>query len=160
MCDIIKKEVIRLLEEHTENKKKIALLRYELDHPTTVTPAEMIDAMTFTKCSGESRSVGTVSDKTHNIATNYEIAADRLNSELMNDLVTRLFVLEQKVDKLEFYLKLLPEQEQKVIHALYFQRKSLQAVADDFQTSVWMIRKNRDGAVEHLCEMYDFVERG
>lgn len=160
MSETTKTKVIHLLEEYTESKQRIALLRYELEHPTTITPAEMIDAMTFTKSSGECRSIGTVSDKTHNIATNYETAADRLNSELMNELTARLLVLEQKVNKLEFYLTLLSEQEQKVIQALYFQKKSLQTAADDFQVSVWMIRKDRDGAVKRLCEMYDFVERG
>ena len=116
--------------------------------------------MTFTQSPGEGRSIGTVSDKTHNIAANYEAAAARMNAELMDDLVTRLFALKQMTNKLEYYLKLLPDQEQKVVQAVYFQKKSLQMASDDLCTSIWAIRKNRDSAVKHLCEMYDFVKRG
>lgn len=160
MFETTKTKVIHLLEEYPENKQRIALLRYELEHPATVTSTEIIDAMTFTQSPGEGRSIGTVSDKTHNIAANYEAAAARMNTELMDDLAGRLLVLEQKVDKLEFYLKLLPDQEQKVVQAVYFQKKSLQMASDDLCTSIWAIRKNRDSAVKHLCEMYDFVKRG
>lgn len=153
-------KIIHLLEEHTDNQRKIALLRYELQHPATITPTEMLEAMSFAKGTGEGKTIGSVSDKTHHIATHYEDAAEELNAELISELAARIFELEQKVERLEFYLKLLPEQERAVIQAIYFQKRSLQGAADDLRASVWSIRKYRDAALVHLCEMYEFIENG
>lgn len=58
-------KIIHLLEEHTDNQRKIALLRYELQHPATITPTEMLEAMSFAKGTGEGKTIGSVSDKTH-----------------------------------------------------------------------------------------------
>ena len=158
MSETTKTKVIHLLEEYPENKQRIALLRYELEHPATVTSAEIIDAMTFTQSPGEGRSIGTVSDKTHNIAANYEAAAARMNAELMDDLVTRLFALKQMTNKLEYYVGLLPAQEQTVIQLYYFKRITIQEIADEMEVSVWLVRRRREEAVKHLCEMYEFVD--
>lgn len=41
------KYVLKLLESYNERERKIAVLRYNLEHPTTVSRAEQIEAMNF-----------------------------------------------------------------------------------------------------------------
>ena len=45
--------VTSLLQNYRTTKRKIEQLRYELEHPTRVTPDEMIEAMNFAKGDGE-----------------------------------------------------------------------------------------------------------
>lgn len=47
--------VTSLLQNYRTTKRKIEQLRYELEHPTRVTPDEMIEAMNFAKGDGEGR---------------------------------------------------------------------------------------------------------
>ena len=65
MSEDTKKRVLHLLEEYRMNIRRIAQLRYELEHPALVSPTEMMEAMTFAKGTGEGpRPAGYVSDKT------------------------------------------------------------------------------------------------
>ena len=50
-----KDQVLSLLQNYRATKRKIEQLRYELEHPTRVTPDEMIEAMNFAKGDGEGR---------------------------------------------------------------------------------------------------------
>ena len=43
----IRVHVLQLLEDYPERERKIALLRYEMEHPTQISLDEMIDSMTF-----------------------------------------------------------------------------------------------------------------
>ena len=85
-----KDQVLSLLQSYRATKRKIEQLRYELEHPTRVTPDEMIEAMNFAKGDGEGRPSGSVSNKTLYIAMNFQSAADEANAALTHDLVSRL----------------------------------------------------------------------
>ena len=91
--------VTSLLQNYRTTKRKIEQLRYELEHPTRVTPDEMIEAMNFAKGDGEGRPSGSVSNKTLYIAMNFQSAADEANASLTHDLVSRLVPLEQEIGK-------------------------------------------------------------
>lgn len=69
--------VMSLLQNYRATKRKIQQLRYELEHPTHVTPEEMIEAMSFAKGEGEGRPSGSISNKTLYIAMNYQDAANK-----------------------------------------------------------------------------------
>lgn len=94
MKENTKNLVMTLLQSYRATKRKIEQLRYELEHPTRVTPDEMIEAMNFAKGDGEGRPSGCVSNKTLYIAMNFQSAADEANASLTHDLVSRLVPLE------------------------------------------------------------------
>ncbi len=150
--------VVALLEEYRVNIRKIAQLRYELDHPMTVSPAEMIDAMSFGKGAGEGRpSPGYVSNKTLYIAMNYQEKAAQLNNENREDIVGRLVPLERAVDRLEFYVGLLTEKQAVIIRRHYFDGASMEALAAEMQMSPKTLRKVKNEAIEALTEMYEYA---
>lgn len=94
MSNLSTNYVMTLLQSYRATKRKIEQLRYELEHPTRVTPDEMIEAMNFAKGDGEGRPSGCVSNKTLYIAMNFQSAADEANASLTHDLVSRLVPLE------------------------------------------------------------------
>jgi RNA polymerase sigma factor (sigma-70 family) len=154
----MKKYVIELLEAYSDNERKIDLLHYELEHAGKVTPDDMLDVMSFARASGEGHPSGGVSNKTLYIALNYQEAAENLNLEARNDIVTRLVPLERQNSKLKHYLSLLPKDEQEVIRLLYFEKNSLREAAEFLNTSPWSVRIRRDKAIDALTKMYAFVE--
>ena len=158
--DTGRERIIELLKDYPRMKKKISLLRYELEHPVKLSPEEMIEAMSFAKGSGETHSSGTVSNKTLYIAMNYQQEADKLRTEAAEEIISRLIALEQTVNKLEYYIGLLPEEEQEMVRLYYFEHKPLLDLVDYFNVSIWSVRKLRDNAVEHLAQMYDYVQGG
>lgn len=159
MNKAIKAHVMSLLEKHPENMRKIAQLRYELTHSSTVSPAEMIEAMSLSRGSGDGQSpTGHISNKTLYIALNYQEAADRINSETRDKIVSKLIPLEQGVDRLEHYVSLLEERQALVIRGYYFERLSWDALCERMQSTPKTLRKARDAAVDVLVEMYKLLD--
>jgi len=158
MSEENKKYVQHLLEEYRMNVRKIAQLRYELEHPALVSPAEIIEAMTFTKGSGEgARPVGCVSDKTLYIAMNYQETATNLNNESCGEIVSMLIPLEREVDRLEHYIQLLPEPQAALLRRHFFDGVGWNELCDEMRLSPKTLRKLREKAVDALVEMYEFA---
>ena len=137
--------------------QKRDILRYELEHPIEVSDNEMLEAMSFLKGSG-GVPLGGVSNKTLYIALNYHDAAGHLNADARNDLVKRLLPLENEINRLEYYVKMLSEREQNIIRKCYFEGRQQQDVAVELGVTAWTVRKYRDQAVDKLSEMYVFAE--
>ena len=62
MSNLSTNYVLTLLQSYRATKRRIEQLRYELEHPTRVTPDEIIEAMNFAKGDGEGRPSGCVSN--------------------------------------------------------------------------------------------------
>ena len=63
--------VLRVLNHYPNMIRKISILRYELEHPTTVTPEDMLEPMNYAHGDGDGVLSSTVSNKTLYIAMNY-----------------------------------------------------------------------------------------
>lgn len=68
----MKNYVIKLLETYHDRERKIAVLRYDLEHPSEVGVTEQIEAMNYGSGEGVGHSKGHISNKTLYIALNYE----------------------------------------------------------------------------------------
>ncbi len=158
MKKLIRVQVIKMLESYPINIRKIAQLRYELEHPALVSPAEMMEAMTFAKGTGEgSRPTGYVSDKTLYIAMNYQDTAARLNDENREDIVSKLIPLERAVDRLEHYIHLLSEQQAMILRRHFFDGVGWNELCTEMRLSPKTLRKLREEAIDALTEMYEFA---
>jgi len=158
MNNEMKNQVIDHLKSYPVLIQKRDILRYELDHPATVSNEEMLEAMSFFKGSGSGVPLNSISDKTMYIAMNYREKANRLNAENRNDIVQRLILLEREIERMEFYVKMLSEREQAVIRKCYFEGKQQQEAAQEMGITTWTVRKYRDSAISKLTEMYTFAE--
>ena len=152
--------IISDLNDYTNIKQKISILRYELEHPVTVSPEEMLESMNFAHGAGGGFTVGSVSNKTLYIAMNYQSAASQANAEITDHILSRLLPLEQKIKRMDYYLGLLGKDEELVLRRFYIEKQRANEIASALHTSVWSARRLRDKAVEKLAGMVSFAEGG
>ena len=155
-----RKRIISDLIDYFNIKKKIAILRHEPEHPVSVSPEEMLESMNFAHGDGGGFSGGSISNKTLYIAMNYQNAANQANAEITDQILARLLPLEQKLKRMDYYLGLLAEDEERVIRQFYIERQRANEIASAMHTSVWSARRIRDKAVDKLAEMISFAEGG
>ena len=153
-------EVVNLLRDYPELVKERDVLRYELDHSVSVSDQEMIEAMNYKKGTGAMPLPGSVSNKTLYIMMNYKERVAEVNAEIRNEISYRLIPLEDKTERLEFYMSRLTEQQRKVIKCCYFDKMALSETATFIKSTVWIVRKLRDSAVNDLVKMYNYVGNG
>lgn len=154
----LRQYVLNLLENYASMQKKIALLRYELEHPATISAEEMINSMAFTRGDDVGRSEGMVSNKTMYIAMNYHQQAARLNQEVSDSIAQRLIPLENEVSRLHYYVDLMDSRFSQIIQFYYFEKKSWDEIADEAGCAVRTAQNLRKQAVDSLIETYEFVQ--
>ena len=102
MNNDMKARVISLLESYPVRERQIALLHYEMQHPSRITPDEMIDGMSLSHGDNPGGSgKGHISNKTMYIALNYQERMDRMNTEAANEIAQRLLELEAEQARLK-----------------------------------------------------------
>lgn len=151
--------VVNLLETNQERQRKIALLHYELEHPTHTTEAEVISAMALDHGDGSNNghTDGRISDKTLYIALNYQSRADKLNTDIKQEIVLQLVELEEKQKRLNYYITLLDSRQATVLRLIYFKKLPLEEIASQIGVVLRTVRKIRDRAIDELARMYDFT---
>ena len=89
----IRAQVIEDLKSYPELKKKVVLLRYELDHPAKISDGEVIDSMALSRpVSDGIRPAGYISDKTMRIAVQFRDRKERLNQENIMEIERKWMV--------------------------------------------------------------------
>ena len=156
MTEAIKSGVMDLLKNYITNHRKMAVLRYELEHPSNVTPDEVIDAMAFAHSGDGVPPTGHISNKTLYIALNYQEKVDAANRETASTIAAQLWELEREYDRLSFYMSLLPERDASVIRLLFMEGKSNEEAAEALHVAARTLRELRNRAIEDLCKLYEY----
>ena len=155
----MKNYVIKQLETYHDRERKIAVLRYDLEHPSEVGVTEQIEAMNYGSGEGVGHSKGHISNKTLYIALNYEEQAKQLNAESAKEIADELFTLERRQKKLLYYISLLEKRQAEVVRMVYMEGVSTKKAAEQHGLTVRTIERIRKDAVDNLAEMYAYSER-
>lgn len=155
----MKNYVIKLLETYHDRERKIAVLRYDLEHPSEVGVTEQIEAMNYGSGEGVGHSKGHISNKTLYIALNYEEQAKQLNAESAKEIADELFILERRQKKLLYYISLLEKRQTEVVRMVYMEGVSTKKATEQHGLTVRTIERIRKDAVDNLAEMYAYSER-
>lgn len=156
----LKNQVNSLLRNYRTETRKVALLRYELANLSPVTPAEVLEAMTFFKGEGGIRPpVGHISDRTYQIAMNYSEEAERMGRDSVSELSAQIDQLERKLHRLEYCVSQLSESEAAVIRGLYFDGKAQKELLDELHMCESTLKRCRNKGVEDLTEMYITLQK-
>ena len=132
-------------------------MRYALDHAARVSPEEMINAMNFAHSEGIGTVIGHVSDKTAYIALHYQQEIATINKESNGKLAAQLWDMEQKRERLHFYVSLLEPRQEMVIRLYYMEGKSREETAEALDVAVRTFHKIRKNAIRRLTEMYELT---
>lgn len=155
----LKSQVISLLRNYRAETRKVALLRYELANLSPVNPAEVLEAMAFSKGEGGIRPpVGHISDRTYQIAMNYSEEAERMGRDSVSELSAQVDQLERKLHRLEYCVSQLPENEAAVIRGLYFDGKTQKELLDELHMCESTLKRCRNKGVEDFAEMYIILQ--
>ncbi len=157
MNSAAKTEVIRILENYPDTKRKISLLRYELEHPQQITSDELISALNFAHGDGQPSAPGHISNKTMYIAMSYQEQVSKANSEIMDAIATKLFALERETNRLEYYLSLLDEPYRNIITMLYIDQISWDSISASIHASRRKANYLKAAAIDALVEMYTYA---
>ena len=154
------KYVLKLLESYNERERKIAVLRYNLEHPSTVSRAEQIEAMNFRHDDSLGHSAGHISNKTlYYIALNYEEQAERMNAESAHEIAKELFALECEQRRLTYFIGLLDKRQAEVIRLVFVDGIPTKEVAASFGLTYRTIDRIKRTAIENLAEMYAYSDQ-
>lgn len=155
-----KEKVVEALKNYAAKKKKISLLRYELEHPSHVSEEELIESLSLSKSSdGGAGHTGHVSNKTMMIALQFQDEAQRMNSEVVVQVAQELDTLEAELARIDYYIGLLAPEQAVTICAYYFERKSWTELAEETGLSQRALIKRRDDGVHELMVMFEFMGR-
>lgn len=144
------KYVLKLLESYNERERKIAVLRYNLEHPAKVSRSEQIEAMNFGHGDGLDHSAGHISNKTLYIALNYEEQAERMNAESAHEIAKELFALECEQRRLTYFIGLLDKRQAEVIRLVFVDGIPTKEVAASFGLTYRTIDRIKRTAIEIL----------
>lgn len=153
------KYVLKLLESYNERERKIAVLRYNLEHPAKVSRSEQIEAMNFGHGDGLDHSAGHISNKTLYIALNYEEQAERMNAESAHEIAKELFALECEQRRLTYFIGLLDKRQAEVIRLVFVDGIPTKEVAASFGLTYRTIDRIKHTAIENLAEMYAYSDQ-
>jgi len=153
----VRNKVLDLLINYRTNERRIALLRYEINHPPHVTSEEMIEALTFSRSEVSGASGGGISDKTIHIVLNYEDRMNRLNDGTLNEIAYQLYDLERQQERLLYYISLLDETEADIIRMTYINGMVNEEIAQRLGVTIRTVSAHRSRATNRLCEMFEYL---
>lgn len=146
--------IISLLTNYRSNKRRAIQLTYELENLQTITPDEMLEALSLSHPNGEVSHTSQVSDKTSRIALSYQEEAAKANGQAQKALLSTLLPLSQELDRLEHYICALDPKQYLVITRLFFDGHSQAEVAEELSCSAKTVRSLKTAAIKTLTEMY------
>ena len=157
MEETIRQQVMDLLTNYRENQRKIALLRYELEHPAHITAEDMIESLAFRHGEGQGSAQGHISNKTMYIALNYRDKLESSNTETIDELALRLTDLERRQQRIEHYVSLLEPRDAAIIRLTYFEGLTNERIAEKLEITTRTVAMHKTTAIQTLFEMFTFT---
>lgn len=151
--------VLELLKSYPHKKRRIAQLRFELEHPALIDGEELIDSLSLGSLAYNNNNSkgGYISDKTMMITLNYPDIAPKMNNETIVQIRHELRVIEEEVDRLEHYLSLLDQQQANILRLYYFEGRTWPELVQEFYISRRSLQNLRDQGVNELASMYQLI---
>ena len=154
-----REDVIALLKTYPQLKKKINLLEYERQHPAQVSGQEVISGLALAHPISEGPgAAGHISNKTMQIALNFQEETDRLNYATVMEIDQELAILRGRIEKLEFYVAQLDKRQAEVIRKYYFEEKTWPELQKEMHASSRTLVKRRDDGLTALMAMGQYME--
>ena len=146
--------VEKLISEYPQMVSQKKCLAYQVAHFRGVSPEDVIASMYTPRHDGERVQTSGTSDKTAQIALNYESRMVRLNREWYEHLEKELVELTDELNFFEGALRSLPVNISQVMWDLVVEGMTWDAVADVHHMSRANVGKLRKRAILELDKLY------
>ena len=146
--------VEKLISEYPQMVSQKKCLAYQVAHFRGLSPEDVIASMYTPKHDGERVQTSGTSDKTAQIALNYESRMVRLNREWYEHLEKQLVELTDELNFFEGALRSLPGEASQVMWDLVVEGMTWDTVADVHHMSRANVGKLRKRAILELDKLY------
>ena len=146
--------VEKLISEYPQMVSQKKCLAYQVAHFRGLSPEDVITSMYTPRHDGERVQTSGTSDKTAQIALNYESRMVRLNREWYEHLEKKLVELTDELNFFEGALRSLPVNISQVMWDLVVEGMTWDAVADVHHMSRANVGKLRKRAILELDKLY------
>ncbi len=148
------KRIEKLLKDYPQMVQERNCLAHQLAHFRGVTAEEVIESMYTPRQDCERVQTSTLSDKTAQIALEYQNRMERLNREWYGQLEKQLYAVTDEVVFLESALESLSGKLPDIMRDLVVNRLSWNEIAEKHYVSRSMIAKYRKKAIDELDVLY------
>jgi len=149
----------KLLKEYPKLKRERDCLAHQIAHFRGVTAEEVIESMYTPRMDGERVQTSGTSDKTAQIALNYQERMERINREWFGHLENKLRVLNEELQFLEAALGSLSKKLPEVMRDMVIGQMTWDALSTKYYVSRRMIGKYRKRAIEELDSLYEVRDK-
>lgn len=151
----IKKQVEFILHSYPTMKKDIQLLEFELDRINVSLHPEIIESMVLGHSDQERVSGSRISDKTANIAVEH---VDSQRNSRYHAIATLLHNTRFELNRLEYYLSMLPEGEAAVIKMFYFDGLAWADIMKEASRSYATMKRRKKDGLDKLIHYYSIID--
>ena len=151
--------VEKLLKEYPMLIRERNCLAHQIAHFRGVTAEDVIQSMYTPRMDGERVQTSGTSDKTAQIALNYQERMDRINREWFDHLESNLRMLNEELQFLESALGSLSGKLPDIMRDIVIGQMTWDTLSDKYFVSRRMIGKYRRKAIEELDALYEHRDK-
>ena len=148
----------KLIAEYPDMVRDRKCLAYQIAHFRGLSAEEVIESMYTPRQDGERVQTSSLSDKTAQIALNYESRMERLNREWYEHLEKQLLELTDELNFFEGALRALPVEMADVMWDLVVEQMKWDAVEQKYcisHTTVYRMRKKAIVLLDKIYKQHD-----
>jgi len=157
---VTREDIINQLENYKDNKAFVEIRKLELENYKTLSEEEAIESLILNSLQGDEKvQCNNISDKTKNIALNYDKITENYNISVVQEILKEIKEVNFSLNKLETAVNGLAEKEEIVIKEIYFNKKTINSVLDEMEISRRTLERYRNNGIGKLYEIYKRLEK-
>ena len=153
-------EIEKMLEQYCTWVEQKTLLEYELSHPVQISETEYLETLAYQKTEMNKAVRGGIPSGERNMRTalRYRDEATHENRKVLAEIAEELWEVNEKINRLNFYIQLLTTEQGAIIRLSYFEKKTWSELESNTGLSRRTIIRRKNDALKRLAEMYNYME--
>ncbi|MDR3586291.1 MAG: hypothetical protein P4L59_13375 [Desulfosporosinus sp.] len=144
-----------LLKNYHEIKMTLEIMKLQIDNFSGLSYAGTIEGLTFAASTGEYVQNSNISDKSGKIALIYRDIVATQNEEVLRGMTEEYYVLNHRLDTLEYAISLLDERLSGVITDMFINKMTWDDMCDKYYVSRPMLSKYRKTGIEQITKIFE-----
>jgi DNA-directed RNA polymerase specialized sigma24 family protein len=150
------KQVESILKSYNSNIRELKALRFELKRQQRLIDARLVEDLVFAHTDADRVSRSRVSDKTADIAIEHADSQRGVTYQVLTEMIQNISL---DVERLEYYLSLLPQMDAEVIRLYYFDELGWVKIAERINASIKTAQRRRTRGVGELARYYSIMDK-
>lgn len=151
--------IVEKLREYPVLQERMNLLRFELSNVAHASEKDVLDSLAYSTPTYEPVTGGNADkqDRIMKVALSYKNLAAKMNDEAVKDVLKEMDEIRTQLERMDYYIGLLTEEQQKILQLYYFQKKGWYDIERETNYSRRTLTKRRNEAIVRLVQMYNYM---